>query len=1595
MKRKLLVMCVLLGVLPEVHAQVTCGQLPAGNSYCDVSYPVNEQWQLNSCTNPGNINVLNRRMCEAGGGVWSGACSGLIDPPFKLPTSPYTWRYDISNWLLTSYAHTFEGCGLVGPIVTGNTPTCTANLPTIENGYVTASETMKTITYGYQSTGNVCNDDAVNKVETFRIAYTAGLGCPRDTYGWTSPPNTCLSIVSDTPLVGDQVDPSSGEKLHVESTLLGLGISDLLRIHYRAYGQWPPGAPTGLIGHYWRFEFDRRVRAYDANSLIVYIAGHEPVMLKNNGSGTYTSINITKDSGRTAVQVGAGYRIKEQDLSEWLFDSTGRLQSVNYPDGRSVQVAWQTDAVLLTDQNNRSVMIDIDELLRPIPGGQQAHGKRFTISDLSGRSAVIDSWDPGLVTKIQSASGVRELLYEDPTFESGLTGIKDESNTQYVAYAYSNDNNKRVASQAILVDGVPKTQFSFSYNFPSGVTSDRVVTMQNALQLAANTPDVQATNITVSTRGFVRRLWKLDKRCTDCGGEFKTRAHDGSTGQLLSTEDFNGNETQFLFDPVRNLETQRIEGIPDVALPPTQAAKRTIQTDWHPTLPLPTQKRYYNAQNVLEQTRAWDYDSRGNVRAACIYDPALSNPTSYACGSLADAPAGVRQTHYIIECGEPGSGCPSTGRLMSVDGPRTDEADITTFAYYGIDDPTCSSLGGACHYRHGDLKSVTNALGHVTNYLRYDRAGRLTRVQDARGVITDYTYNSSGRIGAAAVRANADGTPSSNDQTTSVTYKPYGAVERVTQPDGSFLEYVYDTAHRLVRVFDNLGNEIVYELDPMGNHKRELTKDAQGNIKRLLGAQFDYFSRIRSIINAPSAAASDFDAVDVQKTTKSFDLNGNLNELTEPKGNLNQFGWVTDDDFDELNRLKKVTQNKTTNPTPGINAVTKYAYDTRDNLRKVTDPKGLDTIYVYDGLDNLKQVQSPDAGTTVNVHDAAGNVLTRTDARMKTATMVYDELGRLSTKSFPDSSLNEVYTYDVDPGECNYAGFEGVGLLSMVTDASGTTIYCYDRFGRVASKTQIGLSATYSTSYTYTKTGRLDTVTYPSGNRVRYVRDATGRVTAVYWREFKSTEQLLVSNLGHLPFGPVSGITWATGVTQTRVHDQNYWIDDISSSSPTGFQADYTLNELGNISAISAGATQRFYGYDALSRLTEKTNSGFNNRFYLYDATGDRLSMWNGMGDYQSYTYPLTSHRLEEALGSVRVYDANGNLTHPTYFTRSGSTYSYGDHNRMTEVALNGETRATFHYNFKGERTIRNVEGKATFEFVFDESGRLIGEYSEQSSPPLVEYIWVDDLPVSLIYEGNIHAIETDHLGTPRRVMTAVGAKWSWDLLAEPFGATPPNEDPDNDGTAMVFNLRFPGQWYDQDTELNYNYMRDYEPITGRYVESDPIGLEGGISTYGYAINNPLGRFDANGLSPGDAFSNTSAALKDLKSHVRMLQPSWSNWSGWIFKACGGSCISYRINSEHQTSVKYQNSVLVVTPGSPVSTWRTHGFPGRDVGGSPKQELPGHLADGVADRGAVAPSELPEFVYSPTGFVPMVGPDVGLPGIVEEVGRSTSNINHH
>ncbi|UXH76857.1 RHS repeat domain-containing protein [Roseateles amylovorans] len=136
-----------------------------------------------------------------------------------------------------------------------------------------------------------------------------------------------------------------------------------------------------------------------------------------------------------------------------------------------------------------------------------------------------------------------------------------------------------------------------------------------------------------------------------------------------------------------------------------------------------------------------------------------------------------------------------------------------------------------------------------------------------------------------------------------------------------------------------------------------------------------------------------------------------------------------------------------------------------------------------------------------------------------------------------------------------------------------------------------------------------------------------------------------------------------------------------------------------------------------------------------------------------------------------------------------------------------------------------------------------------QTQGALAETLRVDILVAvitpSSTTEPRVSHAYSDHLNAPRLLIDMAGAqRWRW--LSEPFGTTPAEAVPSSIETLAV-NLRFPGQYFDKESGLNYNYFRDYDATTGRYVQSDPIGLNGGINTYAYVGGNPISAVDPDG----------------------------------------------------------------------------------------------------------------------------------------------------
>jgi len=235
-----------------------------------------------------------------------------------------------------------------------------------------------------------------------------------------------------------------------------------------------------------------------------------------------------------------------------------------------------------------------------------------------------------------------------------------------------------------------------------------------------------------------------------------------------------------------------------------------------------------------------------------------------------------------------------------------------------------------------------------------------------------------------------------------------------------------------------------------------------------------------------------------------------------------------------------------------------------------------------------------------------------------------------------------------------------------------------------------------------------------------------------------------------------------------------------------------------------------------------------------YDSL-DRLTSASTSASSVSWTYDGDGNRLTQADGTTP--------------TNTVSSLTYNNRGRLLSATTNLGAISSL-YNALGQRIQKATPSSETL-FYYDEGGHLIGEY-DGSGHLIEETVWMGNLPVATLRSNgsggvNVFYIHADHLNTPKAITnpSSNAILWRWDQ--DPFGTVTPNQNPSGAGT-FVYNLRFPGQYFDPETGLNYNYYRDYDSNTARYIESDPIGLMGGVNTYAYANGSPTNLIDPLGL---------------------------------------------------------------------------------------------------------------------------------------------------
>ena len=369
-----------------------------------------------------------------------------------------------------------------------------------------------------------------------------------------------------------------------------------------------------------------------------------------------------------------------------------------------------------------------------------------------------------------------------------LTGIIDESGVRYATYRYD-ANGKAISTEH--AGGVEKYSLSYSADGSSTTVTDPLGSVRTS----------QFTTLL----GVVKPVSHSQPAGSGCAASASALTYDAN-GNIASRTDFNGHRTNYSYDLSRNLETSRTEGL--TAAGATTPETRTITTAWHPTFRLPVAITEPGLQTTYQ------YDTKGQMTLKSLKDLATNQTQTWT-------------TDYTYS---------AAGLLLQKveDGPRTDISDQTTYDYY----PETAACNGGHLGCRGQLQQVTDALGHVTSLTRYSPHGLPEVITDANGRTTTLTYDVRQRLIAADV----------GGELTTYTYDPAGLMTRVTVPNGAFLTYRYDDAHRLIEIKDSWGNTRTYTLDAMGNRIKEDLTDPNGQLARTQSRVYDALSRLQHVI---------------------------------------------------------------------------------------------------------------------------------------------------------------------------------------------------------------------------------------------------------------------------------------------------------------------------------------------------------------------------------------------------------------------------------------------------------------------------------------------------------------------------------------------------------------------------------------------------------------------------------------------------------------------------------------------------------------------------------------------------------------------------
>jgi RHS repeat-associated protein len=806
------------------------------------------------------------------------------------------------------------------------------------------------------------------------------------------------------------------------------------------------------------------------------------------------------------------------------------------------------------------------------------------------------------------------------------------------------------------------------------------------------------------------------------------------------------------------------------------------------------------------------------------------------------------------------------GRLTSVtETPPVGSARTTTYTYDYI----------------GQLESVEAPNGTVLMY-EYDNARNLTSISDNAGNTIEYGYDLVGNRTSEDVYD-----PSSNlrktveyifdarnriesinaaGSETELVFDPVGNLTEESDPNSNATTHSYDAFHRVIETVDALSGVTEYGYDIAHNL---IAVNAPNGTSTRYG--YDDFGHLLAI-GSP----------DTGITAYVYDAAGNLTSQTDANDVTVEYG------YDALDRLITIAyQNSALDVT--------FTYDEGTNqkgrLTTMEDGSGTTTLE-YDAFGNLtEESKTIDSNTHVTVYeyDAANLLVSMTYPSGRTVDYTRNSLGQITVVDSTYSSTTTTLADDVE--------YEPFGPLKSLTFGNSLGLSrTFDQQYRLTDQTT-GLIQ--DLEFTLDAAGNVDAITdgVSAGLSQGFGQDALHRLTTDAGSY--GTKNYTYDESGNR-------LTRMFGMlTQTLVYTGSVTEPDLaahggseeSSPSPagsgsSGVHIDVTATSVAPSTSVTAklrNCSGGQWDYIALAPIDSTSNvawryvgNGVQNLDWttsLPSTPGDyefRVFRHNGvtwvleaespivrvtntpLSAGSALSYGGESNRMATHTGNTVSIDDAGNTTDdPT----EDLSFVYDDHNRMIEAYVGAVLKASYVYNGHGQR-IKKVEAtgsQRTFIFHYGMGGELIGETVYNSGASKIgerDYVWLDTLPIAqserVFSGGSVTSslfvyLHADQLNTPRLATNGSGTVvWRWD--SDAFGIGAANQDPDSDTNLVTVRLRFPGQYFDAETGLHYNYFRDYDAVTGRYIQSDPIGLAGGINTYAYVRGNPLSYDDPLGL---------------------------------------------------------------------------------------------------------------------------------------------------